>query len=96
MLAYFSQGEANLPTVHSSSLRMSSQYSMPDQPARFAKAKAEKNARFLDIDSCYDPAYLSGKRVAVTGANRGIGLSLAKELAAQVGLSLEICMGTHN
>lgn len=62
---------------------MSSQYSMPDQPARFAKAKAEKNARFLDIDSCYDPAYLSGKRVAVTGANRGIGLSLAKELTAQ-------------
>lgn len=62
---------------------MASRYSLPDQPARFAKAKAEKNARHLDIDSCYDPAFLAGKRVAVTGANRGIGLSLAKELTAQ-------------
>jgi hypothetical protein len=61
-----------------------STYSLPDQPARFAKAKADKNQRFLDIDSFYDPAYLAGKRVAVTGANRGIGLSLAKELTAQV------------
>ncbi|GMH86092.1 hypothetical protein TrVE_jg4432 [Triparma verrucosa] len=58
-------------------------YSIPDQPARFAKAKVENNSRFLDIDSCYDPSYLSGKRVALTGANRGIGLSLAKELSAQ-------------
>ena len=56
---------------------------MPDQPARFAKAKADKNQRHLDIESCYDPAFLVGKRVAVTGANRGIGLSLAKELTAQ-------------
>ncbi|GMI26871.1 hypothetical protein TrCOL_g2990 [Triparma columacea] len=68
--------------VHTT-LRMASRYSLPDQPARFAKAKAEKNARHLDIDSCYDPAFLAGKRVAVTGANRGIGLSLAKELTAQ-------------
>lgn len=60
-----------------------SQYSMPDQPARFAKAKADKNQRFLDITTVYDPTYLSGLRVGLTGANRGIGLSLAKELTAQ-------------
>ena len=55
---------------------------MADQPARFAKAKAENNTRHLDIDSHYDPAWLKGKRVGVTGANRGIGLALAKELTA--------------
>eukprot|EP00527_Entomoneis_sp_CCMP2396_P004843 CAMPEP_0198141228 /NCGR_PEP_ID=MMETSP1443-20131203/4253_1 /TAXON_ID=186043 /ORGANISM="Entomoneis sp., Strain CCMP2396" /LENGTH=277 /DNA_ID=CAMNT_0043803899 /DNA_START=221 /DNA_END=1054 /DNA_ORIENTATION=+ len=55
-------------------------YSDPDQPARFAKAKEDKNQRFLDITTVYDPSFLKGKRVAITGANRGIGLALAKEL----------------
>jgi NADPH:quinone reductase-like Zn-dependent oxidoreductase len=58
----------------------SGRYSLPDQPARFAKAKAENNERFLDITTVYDPSFLKGKRVAVTGANRGIGLQLATEL----------------
>lgn len=58
-------------------------YTIPDQPARFARAKQEKNARYLDITTAYDPAYVKGKRVAVTGANRGIGLALSKELVAQ-------------
>jgi hypothetical protein len=63
----------------------SERYSIPDQPARFARAKEQKNERYLNIDSVYDPSYLKGKRVAITGANRGIGLSLAKELVAQGG-----------
>jgi enoyl-[acyl-carrier-protein] reductase (NADH) len=58
----------------------SDRYSLPDQAARFAKAKAENNERYLDITTVYDPAFLKGKRVAVTGANRGIGLQLATEL----------------
>ena len=58
-------------------------YSIPDQPARFARAKAEHNQRYLDITTVYDPSYLKGKRVAVTGANRGIGFALAKELKDQ-------------
>jgi short chain dehydrogenase len=66
------------------SLKMSSEqqqrYSDPNQPARFAKAKADQNQRYLDITSVYDASFLKGKRVAVTGANRGIGLALAKEL----------------
>lgn len=37
----------------------------------------------MDITTVYDPSFLKGKRVAVTGANRGIGLALATELAAQ-------------
>jgi NAD(P)-dependent dehydrogenase (short-subunit alcohol dehydrogenase family) len=55
-------------------------YSMADQEARFNKAKAENNRRFLDIESVYDPSYLKGKRVAITGANRGLGLALATEV----------------
>jgi NADPH:quinone reductase-like Zn-dependent oxidoreductase len=57
-------------------------YTIPDQPARFARAKAENNQRYLDIATVYDPSFLKGKRVAVTGANRGIGLALATELTA--------------
>jgi len=43
----------------------------------------ENNERYLDITTVYDPSYLKDKRVAVTGANRGIGLALATELTAQ-------------
>lgn len=68
----------------SSSLAMSDdeRYTIADQPARFARAQRENNQRYLDITTVYDPSLLQGKRVAVTGANRGIGLSLATELAA--------------
>ena len=37
----------------------------------------------MDIDSVYDPSYLKGKRVLITGGNRGIGLTLVKECVAQ-------------
>ena len=71
----------------STSIAMSDadRYTIPDQPARFARAKEENNQRYLDIDTVYDPSYLKGKRVAITGANRGVGLELAKELVAQGG-----------
>jgi len=68
----------------------SDRYTIPDQPARFARAKEEKNERYLDITTAYDPAYVKGKRVAVTGANRGIGLALSKELVAQGALLVAI------
>merc|ERR1719181_1075331 len=53
-------------------------HSLADQVARFAQAKAEKNERYLDIASVYDGAYLKGKRVVVTGGNRGLGLEISK------------------
>lgn len=56
---------------------------MADQAARFARAKEEGNTRYLDIDSVYDGSYLKGKRVLVTGAGRGLGLCLVRELVAQ-------------
>lgn len=69
----------------------SSKYSIPDQPARFAKAKEENNQRYLNIESVYDGSYLKGLRVAVTGANRGIGLALAKELTEQGAKLVALC-----
>ena len=53
------------------------------QPARFAAAKAANNPRFLDIESMYDGGDLSGKRVLVTGGNRGIGQGFVEELLEQ-------------
>ena len=58
-------------------------YTKADQVARFAAAKNEGNARYLDIDSVYDGSYLKGKRVLVTGGNQGLGLAIAKELSTQ-------------
>jgi len=58
-------------------------YSLADQVARFARAKEENNTRFLDIETVYDGSSLKGKRVLVTGGNRGLGFCLVKELVAQ-------------
>jgi len=80
-----------------SSLTMSdSRYTIPDQPARFARAKEEGNKRYLDIETVYDGSFLKGKRVAITGANRGIGLSLAKELTLQGGKLVAICRSSSD
>mmetsp|Transcript_38511 Transcript_38511/g.56517 ORF Transcript_38511/g.56517 Transcript_38511/m.56517 type:complete len:332 (+) Transcript_38511:73-1068(+) len=84
----------------SSSMHMSSDdfdetrggtYSLADQVKRFAKAKEENNERYLDIASVYDGGDLSGKRVLVTGGNRGLGLAITKELVAIGATAIVIC-----
>ena len=59
--------------------------------ARFAAAKADKVERVLDIDAVYAPEFLKDARVLVTGANRGIGLALCKEAAAQGAVVIGAC-----
>lgn len=58
------------------------QYSNPDQPARFAAQKAANDQRALRIEEVFDSSALSGQRVLVTGANRGLGLTLVQEAVA--------------
>lgn len=64
---------------------------MADQTARFAKAKEDKNERYLDIASVFDGGDLSGKRVLVTGGNRGLGLATVKELVAIGATAIVVC-----
>ena len=73
-----------------------SKYTIADQPLRFANGKKENNTRMLDIDAIYDGSFLKGKRVLVTGANRGIGLALAKELNDKGAFILGTCRKTSD
>ncbi|CAJ1949622.1 unnamed protein product [Cylindrotheca closterium] len=66
-------------------------YSIADQVARFDKAKADNNERFLDITTVYDGGDLSGKRVLVTGGNRGLGFEITKELVSLGATALVLC-----
>lgn len=65
--------------------------SLADQVARFERAKKEENKRYLDIASVFDGSYLSGKRVLVVGASRGLGLEIVKELVAQKAECIVTC-----
>jgi len=67
-------------------------YTMADQAARFAEQKRTNNKRALDIeDGVYDPSTLKGKRVLVTGANRGVGLALCTELKDIGAVVIGVC-----
>ena len=71
-------------------------YSIADQVARFSKAKADGNQRYLDISSVYNGKELSGKRVLVTGGNRGLGLEITKELVAAGATALVLCRSSSS
>ena len=76
--------------VSTSALKMA-EYSIADQVARFEKAKADNNERFLNIESVYNGGELSGRRVLVTGGNRGLGLEITKELVALGATAIVLC-----
>ena len=63
-------------------------YSLADQAARVARAQQQQNTRFLNIDSVYNPSVLENKRIAITGANRGLGLALATAVSQVPGAQL--------
>jgi len=58
-------------------------FSLPDQIARFERAKKEDNKRYLDITTVYDGSVFKGKRVLIVGASKGLGFEMAKELKTQ-------------
>lgn len=61
-------------------------YSLADQVARFERAKAQNNERYLKIETAYKTediaSKMKGKCVLVVGASRGLGLDIAKRLVA--------------
>jgi len=61
---------------------VASPYSIADQQARFARAKAQKDVRYLEIEKVFKGDYLKGKKVLVTGGNRGLGLDIVKRAKA--------------
>ena len=54
-------------------------FTEPDQVKRYAAAVSAGDPRVLDIDSVYASEWMRGAHILVTGANRGIGLSLVGE-----------------
>jgi len=58
-------------------------YSEANQPKRYAEAIKDQNQRVLDIDQYYQPNFLNGQTVLVTGGNRGLGQALVAELIEQ-------------
>jgi NAD(P)-dependent dehydrogenase (short-subunit alcohol dehydrogenase family) len=71
-------------------------YSMPDQVKRFANAQATNNERFLDISTVYNGGELSGKRILVTGGNRGLGFEITKEAVSNGASVIVVCRSTND
>ncbi|CAJ1949624.1 unnamed protein product [Cylindrotheca closterium] len=72
------------------------EYSIPDQVARFSKAKADGNQRYLDITTVYDGSSLKDKNVVVTGGNRGLGWEIVQELVRQEAKVVVLCRSTND
>ncbi|KAG7342046.1 short-chain dehydrogenase [Nitzschia inconspicua] len=71
-------------------------YSIADQVKRFETAKKENNQRYLDIASVYNGGELSGKRILVTGGNRGLGLEITKEAVSNGATVLVLCRSSND
>jgi NAD(P)-dependent dehydrogenase (short-subunit alcohol dehydrogenase family) len=71
-------------------------YSIADQVKRFENAKKTNNQRYLDIASVYNGGELSGKRILVTGGNRGLGFEITKEAVSNGATVLVLCRSTND
>lgn len=72
------------------------EYSMADQVERTENARAEKNERFLNIDSVYNGNEIMGKRILVTGGNRGLGYEIVKQAVADGATVIVICRSSND
>mmetsp|Transcript_20520 Transcript_20520/g.42871 ORF Transcript_20520/g.42871 Transcript_20520/m.42871 type:complete len:316 (-) Transcript_20520:277-1224(-) len=77
-------------------LKMSEEYSLADQTQRFANAQAEENERYLNIDSVYNGNEIMGKRILITGGNRGLGLEITKQAVADGASVIVICRNSSD
>ncbi|KAG8461004.1 hypothetical protein KFE25_010755 [Diacronema lutheri] len=69
-------------------------FSLANQAERFAKHKETNNRRVLAIEEFYDGSKLQGLRVLIVGANRGLGLALAKQAKADGANVVATCRKT--
>jgi len=72
------------------------EYSLADQVQRFANAQAENNERFLNIDSVYNGGEIMGKRILITGGNRGLGFEIVKQAVADGATVIVLCRSTND
>jgi NAD(P)-dependent dehydrogenase (short-subunit alcohol dehydrogenase family) len=75
---------------------MTEEYSLADQVQRFANAQADNNERFLNIDSVYNGNEIMGKRILVTGGNRGLGYEIVKQAVADGATVIVLCRSTND
>lgn len=87
-------GHLASPASTVASNNCAAKYSIPDQPARFAQAKADKNQRYLNIASVYNGSSFKGKRVLITGAERGLGLATVEQLIKDGASVIVACRGS--
>jgi NAD(P)-dependent dehydrogenase (short-subunit alcohol dehydrogenase family) len=71
-------------------------YSIADQKKRFAHAKEVNDQRFLNIDSVYNGGEISGKRILVTGGNRGLGLEITRQAVADGATVIVVCRSSND
>lgn len=67
LLAGLSAGVLAYTLINSKKKEDNSEYTIADQPLRFARDKAANNVRVMNIDAVYNPTYARGKTVLVTG-----------------------------
>lgn len=67
LLAGLSAGFLAYALINATLESQDGEYSIPNQPQRFARAKAANDIRVLDIDAVYNPSYARGRTVLITG-----------------------------
>ena len=85
----------SLAAARTPTLLNMAEYSLADQVQRFANAQADNDERFLNIDSVYNGGEIMGKRILITGGNRGLGLEITKQAVADGATVIVMCRSSN-